>query len=102
MRENGDMVNVECYVYNKNIDIDIMNGKYEIWCKNGRKHYECEYKNGKKDGKFIMWYDNGQKFEEGKYKDEKLDGKYVGWHANGEKRHECNYMKGYTEIVELY
>uniref|UniRef100_A0A6C0EBN3 Uncharacterized protein n=1 Tax=viral metagenome TaxID=1070528 RepID=A0A6C0EBN3_9ZZZZ len=36
------------------------NGKYIEWFPNGRKKYECYYKNGKLDGQIIQWNKGGK------------------------------------------
>ncbi|KKL25504.1 hypothetical protein LCGC14_2404660, partial [marine sediment metagenome] len=42
------------------------------WHKNGQKHSETEYQNGKRHGKHMCWYKNGQKRWEENYQNGRL------------------------------
>ena len=95
---------------------------FDLW-KNGKKRWEANYKDGKKEGlevqfyengqkaeetnskdgmdKITRWYKNGQKEGEENYKDGSLDGLQTGWHENGQKMYEKNCKDG-KEISAKY
>ena len=64
------------------------------WHENGKKSQEVNWKDGKKEGLNVKWHDNGQKQYEANFKDHKLDGLTTSWHKNGQKRSEVNYKDG--------
>ena len=56
---------------------NVRNGKKEgrwksYYHSSGKKRYDSNFKDGKRDGINTFWYENGQKKEEGTYKDGKL------------------------------
>ena len=46
-------------------------GPYVEYHNNGKKWYEYQYKNGKKEGLETSWDENGKKYKEIQYKDDK-------------------------------
>ena len=50
----------------------------------GQKHFEINYKNGKKEGQGVKWYENGQKKAEGTFKNNKLTDNAKCWNKKGE------------------
>jgi antitoxin component YwqK of YwqJK toxin-antitoxin module len=86
--KNGNPITIE--------PIDINQNKYIIrrYFKNGQKHWETEYQNGKRHGKSINWYESGNKWFEAKYQNGKLHGKNIYWYENGNKAYEHKYQNG--------
>ena len=64
------------------------------WHENGKKRMEKNWKDGKRNGLQEQWYENGQKMHESNFKDGETDGLVVFWHANGQKQREANYKDG--------
>jgi hypothetical protein len=58
-------------------------GTWITWYPNGRKRYEDNYIDGKRDGIWISWHGDGNKAEESHYKDDRLDGRRVCWDNKG-------------------
>ena len=93
---------------------------FDLW-KNGKKRWEANYKDGKKEGlevqfyengqkrietnskdgmdKITRWYKNGQKEGEENYKDGSLDGLSIFWYPNGQKGNEGVYKDGIMEGI---
>ena len=69
-------------------------GKWSVWHKNGKKFYETEYKDGKKNGKQIVWYESGAKKTEVEMKDDKENGKIIHWYESGGKKTEGEMKDG--------
>ena len=65
----------------------------------GKKEFDFNFKNGKRDGLNTEWYENGQKRGERTFKDGIQDGLWIGWFENGQKENEVTYK--YGEIVEV-
>lgn len=61
---------------------------------NGRKSYEANYVNGKKNGFATVWYMNGQKQWQTTFKGGKTHGRWREWHLDGKKKFEGDYSEG--------
>ena len=78
---------------------NIRNGKKEgkwvlYYHSTGRKMYEYNFKDGKKNGLSTEWYMNGHKSDKMTFKDGKQDGLHIKWYGNGQKYNEENYKDG--------
>ncbi len=62
---------------------DVENGIVTTYHKNGNKHTECMYVDGKRHGLYQAWYDNGQKYTDTYYVDGNFDGLAQVWEQNG-------------------
>jgi antitoxin component YwqK of YwqJK toxin-antitoxin module len=69
-----------------------INGLCQSWYEDGEKQIECIYIDGKINGLYQRWYENGQKDEEFTYIDTKRNGLYQRWYGNGQKQTEFNYI----------
>lgn len=83
--------------YETNIKDGKKNGLDTNWYENGQKKSEINHKDGEFNGLFTYWYENGQKRYEANYKDGKEDGLVTLWNENGQKSGEINYKDG--EVV---
>ena len=105
----------EGIIYLKGSETPYTGKVFDLW-KNGKKRWEANYKDGKKEGlevqcyengqkrvetnskdgmdKITFWYKNGQKEGEENYKDGAFDGLQTRWHENGKKKWEANYKDG--------
>jgi uncharacterized protein len=74
---------------------NIKNGPFVGYFKNGQKHEEGVFKNGKLDSVYIFYTREGFKWELHTYKDGILDGQFIRWFYNSKlKQHERNYKLG--------
>ncbi len=62
--------------------------------KNGQKKIEGNYKDGKPHGLATWWHENGQIKAETNWKDGKKHGLWTKWHENGQKEIDGNYKDG--------
>lgn len=74
-------------------------GLSTVWFENGQKQIEAEYRDGKKAGKWISWYENGQKRIESTYRDSREDGLWMSWYGNGQKNREGEFRAGNEEGI---
>ena len=110
-----ELENREGIIYLKGSETPYTGKVFDLW-KNGKKRWEANYKDGKKEGlevqcyengqkrvetnskdgmdKITFWYKNGQKEGEENYKDGAFDGLQTRWHENGKKKWEANYKDG--------
>ena len=110
--ENGKLILIESY------KMDILDGVYLKFYKNGKKEEESFYKNGEKHGDSKWYYDNEQilttyNYDMGKivgsvksyyktgemkgemtYKNNELDGEYKLFFENGQLKTEGKYLQG--------
>ena len=70
-------------------------GKWKFYFhSNGKKQFDENWKDGKRDGLFTQWYENGKKKLEGTYTDGELDGLWTWWFENGQKKEEGTFKDG--------
>jgi antitoxin component YwqK of YwqJK toxin-antitoxin module len=61
---------------------------------NGKKFFEGEYKNEKRDGYWASWFQDGTLWSEGEFLNGESHGKRTVYHANGNKYYEGNFTNG--------
>jgi len=66
--------------------IDLRNGPWTSWFRNGQKQMEGRYAQEVPEGPFTWWYSNGQKAITGEYTAGKQTGNWTWWHENGQKK----------------
>jgi len=69
---------------NRSVPVDY-EGQWLAWYRNGSKHYEENYKNGKRNGFSPVWYENGDVKAELNYIEGKMDGLQSFWYLNRRK-----------------
>nr|MBK9652106.1 hypothetical protein [Bacteroidota bacterium] len=67
-------------------------GKVLALFPNGKKSFECEYKNGWFQGKRITYNPSGNVLEEKNYEDDWLQGPYKEYYENGKLRYGADYL----------
>jgi uncharacterized protein len=72
-------------------------GTYE----NGRKAWEHNFVNGRKEGIHRRWYENGQKELEVPFVNGIMSGKRTNWCNNGQKCGEVTYVNGEKHGIEI-
>jgi len=77
-------------------------GKYDGYYSSGKKKFETNYKDGKKNGLETFWSENGQKWFEGNFKNGKQNGLITAWGENGQKLKETNYKDGKKNGLETF
>jgi antitoxin component YwqK of YwqJK toxin-antitoxin module len=88
--------------YNENTIKTYPSGRYNTkdgpfvgYYKNGQKHEEGVFKNGKLDSVYIFYTTEGFKWELHTYKDGALDGQFIRWFYNSKlKQHVRNFRLG--------
>lgn len=60
----------------------------------GKREYEGDYKNDKRDGKWIYYHPNGNKWSEGTFKDGLGEGKRIVYYETGAKRYAGFFKQG--------
>jgi hypothetical protein len=68
----------------------------------GRKKYEGEFKNYKKEGKGILFHLNGKKYYEGEWKYGKQDGSGIAYNFNGDMIYEGGWKNGAGDGIGIY
>jgi antitoxin component YwqK of YwqJK toxin-antitoxin module len=80
----------------------IINGPFVSYYKNGNKHEEGMFKDGKLDGPYILYTKEGSQWELHTYKEGILDGEFVRWFYNSKlKWHQRNYKSGLLDGYAL-
>ena len=65
-------------------DLNLKQGAWVGYHKNGKLAYKGNYKDGEQDGPWVWYLKNGQLTGKGTYKDGKRHGPWVFYHENGE------------------
>ena len=84
------------------VKIDVENGHWKLYYKNGELKQEGVYNNDgmddsssyKKEGPWKYYHENGQLLQEGNYKDGEETCKWVGYYENGQIEQEGDFKKG--------
>ena len=92
--DREELVERKGVTYQVNSDLPFTGVAVEYDKSNGKKKYECRYKDGKKNGVEIAYWKNGQKSSQYNYNLGKKDGVQLTWHDNGQKRDEWHYKDG--------
>ena len=74
--------------------IKIVVGTIIEYYKNGKKKYEGESRENKRNGQGIFYYKNGNKHYEGEWKDDKRNGQGIFYDENGNKLLEGEWKDG--------
>ncbi len=75
-------------------DNNIIDQKCIRWHNNGRKEFECQYKNGKLNGDFTWFDSSGNIQEKGIYINGSIEGNKIVYNTNGKKYMEMLYKNG--------
>ncbi|MGB1205539.1 MAG: toxin-antitoxin system YwqK family antitoxin [Chitinophagales bacterium] len=91
---NGRLVLIESY------KMDILDGKYQKFYKNGKKEEESFYRNGEKHGTSTWYYDNEQVLTTYSYDMGKIVGSVKSYYKTGEVKSEMAYRN--NELDGMY
>jgi antitoxin component YwqK of YwqJK toxin-antitoxin module len=70
------------------------NGFATVWYPSGQKQWQTTFKGGKTHGRWREWYPDGKKKFEADYNEGRLDGRATWWHDNGRIWQERSYNSG--------
>jgi len=71
-----------------------------MYSNNGRKTFECFWKNERKEGLERHWYDDGQKYSVCTYKHGEKEGVERCWYEDGQEDFVCTWKNGRREGLE--
>jgi hypothetical protein len=75
------------------VDAEIWHGRATGYHQNGRKAWEGDYREGKREGEFTMWAENGARTGLSQFERGRLHGTYTQWSADGRKMREETYRR---------
>jgi antitoxin component YwqK of YwqJK toxin-antitoxin module len=76
-------------------------GTSTAWYENGRKNSEKQWKNNRQEGVETAWYESGKKMYERPFTDGRQDGVETSWFENGKKRYEGTWVDGKKEDASM-
>jgi hypothetical protein len=76
------------------IATEIWHGNATGFHENGKKSWEADYRDGKREGEFSSWSDNGTRTGLTTFQHGLIHGKYSEWHRDGRKMRKESYEKG--------